>query len=265
MDKVKFYVVCVGVGGTGSYFIKEFARYLSSMRRERVEVEFAVCDGDVVERKNLERQAFQEEDIGENKALVMSQAIRECLGLKVTAFPCYVEDAEDIARMYGSMKSWGPGKEYKILVGCVDNHRARQAMEKYYNCHNDIFYVDSANELRSGEVVVSCRIERKAYGRPRSFYFPEVKTDTGKSASEMSCGEINETAPQHIVTNMMAGQITLAQVIRFVSEGTADPGIHYFDAFNGLASFVPYQEKEPSKKRRPRKSKKDNSACRKAV
>ena len=60
----------------------------------------------------------------------------------------------------------------------------------------------------------------------------------------MSCTELNQSAPQHILTNMLAGQISLASLIGFVSEGNVSPGIHYFDAFTGEAVFRPYREKE---------------------
>ena len=252
MDKkIRVSVLVVGAGGTGGYVIKEFARYMASVKDGPVEIRLGVCDGDIVERKNLDRQAFQEEDIGENKAVVLVSAIKECLGLKhVYAYPKYIDGQEDIAAIFQGLVEEGyvypKPVEYRVIVGCVDNHRARQAMEEFYKSVRGICYIDSANEFKSGEVVVSYRLD-KVYGKPRSFYFPDVKKDTGKKASEMSCTELNQAAPQHILTNMLAGQISLASLIGFVSEGNVSPGIHYFNAFTGEAVFRPYQDEAKKK------------------
>ena len=242
--RVLMSVLVVGTGGTGGYVIKELSRYLAARKDGPVSVRFAVCDGDIVEKKNLDRQCFLEEDVGLKKAVILSQAVKESFQLEISAYPDYIEEAEDIGKIFKSMESasFGFQKRYRILVGCVDNHRARQAMEKYYKSVDDIMYVDAANEIRSGEVVTSYRIEKKHFGKPRSFYFPEVSRDRGKKASEKSCSEINLSEPQHILTNMMAGQITLSKVIGFIESGTVAPGIHHFDAFLGISSFTPYKE-----------------------
>ena len=236
-------VLVVGTGGTGGYVIKELSRYLAARKAGPVTVRFAACDGDIVEKKNLDRQCFLEEDIGLKKAVILTQAVKESFQLEMFAYPYYIEEAEDIGKIFKSIESesYEFNRRYRILIGCVDNHRARQAMEKYYRSVDDIMYVDSANEVRSGEVVTSYRVEKKQFGNPRSFYFPEVSTDRGKKASEKSCSEINLSEPQHILTNMMAGQITLSKVIGFIELGTIAPGIHHFDAFLGISSFTPYK------------------------
>lgn len=253
MDRrIRMSVLVVGAGGTGGYVIKEFARYMASVKDGPVEIRLGICDGDIVERKNLDRQSFQEEDIGENKAVVLAGAIKECIGLRhVYAYPKYIDGQEDISAIFKGLVDdtryeYPKPEEYRVIVGCVDNHRARQAMEDYYRSVRRICYIDSANEFKSGEVVVSYRLD-KVYGKPRSFYFPDVKKDTGKKASEMSCTELNQAAPQHILTNMLAGQISLASLIGFVSEGNVSPGIHYFNAFTGEAVFRPYQDEAKKK------------------
>ena len=63
---IKYHVIVVGCGGTGSFFIKEFARFLSTTTHE---IYLTLIDGDTVEAQNLDRQAFQEEDIGERYIL----------------------------------------------------------------------------------------------------------------------------------------------------------------------------------------------------
>ena len=59
---MKYKVCCIGAGGTGGYFLKEFSRYLGGFR-ENISGLY-VIDGDIVEEHNLSRQCFAEEDIG---------------------------------------------------------------------------------------------------------------------------------------------------------------------------------------------------------
>ena len=231
MDKkIRVSVLVVGAGGTGGYVA---ALYAAKKGKHVTLVERDTLGGTCLNRGCIPTKTL---------------AIKECLGLKhVYAYPKYIDGQEDIAAIFQGLVEEGyvypKPVEYRVIVGCVDNHRARQAMEEFYKSVRGICYIDSANEFKSGEVVVSYRLD-KVYGKPRSFYFPDVKKDTGKKASEMSCTELNQSAPQHILTNMLAGQISLASLIGFVSEGNVSPGIHYFDAFTGEAVFRPYREKE---------------------
>ena len=110
------HVYIVGCGGTGSALIKEFARYLSSKHYSYVNVvDVTLIDGDIVEKKNLDRQAFIESDINHNKAEAMALAVQEVFGLNFYHYPHYLtryEQLEDLLRE----------EEGSIIIGCVDNH-----------------------------------------------------------------------------------------------------------------------------------------------
>ena len=58
-------IVMLGAGGTGGHIAPHLYRLLYSLERP---VRFIICDGDVVEGKNLVRQNFTKADLGENKA-----------------------------------------------------------------------------------------------------------------------------------------------------------------------------------------------------
>ena len=64
----------------------------------------------------------------------------------------------------------------------------------------------------------------------RAFYFPEVLEDS-KSVLEMSCTELNNVKPQHLVTNLFAANICLIQTIKILSGDWTCGGIYSFDAF----------------------------------
>ena len=57
-------VVMLGAGGTGGHIAPHLYRLLYALERP---VRFIICDGDVVEEKNLVRQNFIPADLGENK------------------------------------------------------------------------------------------------------------------------------------------------------------------------------------------------------
>lgn len=71
-------IIVVGCGGTGSHYIKELGRLLYGMKAgDRVRL--ILVDGDSVEEKNLVRQAFLAQDIGRNKAQVMSEILSQAM------------------------------------------------------------------------------------------------------------------------------------------------------------------------------------------
>lgn len=224
--------VVVGCGGTGGNFIKEFAK--NEMGEERVKL--LLIDGDRVEKKNLSRQPFLETDILQNKAECMKEdltAMLPALEGRIFSYPFYLDRMEDLGEAVALT-----GHEGKLLmVGAVDNHRARQVMEAYYHLCTDIVYVDAANEWSNGEVVVSVKKRGKELSPLRSFFYPDVLTDNGKSASELSCGAINESAPQHLCTNLASAQGVLGALSPVIHDGRVRGGIFYFDAFKEYARF----------------------------
>ena len=62
-------IIVLGAGGTGGYLIPHLYRiaFADDKRNYRI----IICDGDIVEPKNLIRQNFVKQDIGRNKAAVL--------------------------------------------------------------------------------------------------------------------------------------------------------------------------------------------------
>ena len=94
---MKYQILVIGAGGTGTYFLKEFSRYLSGNKKALKKVHsLAVADGDLVEKKNLARQAFVKEDIGQKKAAVMASLLNDCFDLSWNAYGKYLLRTEQI-------------------------------------------------------------------------------------------------------------------------------------------------------------------------
>lgn len=245
------YDICVvGCGGTGGNLIKELGRFLKFFAVPEKTWYLSLIDGDRVEEKNGSRQPFLAQDVQQMKALVMREGLVECLGLpgdNVYAYPSYITNVSQLQKWNASHDSYGYCTKIKVLVGCVDNHRARQVMHEYYSQCRDIVYVDAANEYDSGEVVIGVRLKGKELCPPRAFYFPEVLTDMGKTAVEESCGVVNISSPQHIVTNLCAAQHALSVIVRLLQDNVVEGGIIHFNAFTHFSRFDRWEEVEQSK------------------
>lgn len=230
----------VGCGGTGGNLIKELGRFLKFFSSPDKSWTLTLIDGDRVEAKNGSRQPFSVQDVQQMKALVMQEGLVECLELpgdKVFAYPEYLDTPEQLSMFMTNKSNEYETQHVKVLVGCVDNHRARQVMHQFFEKQPNIIYIDAANEYDSGEVVIGIRIKGEEIAPPRAFYFPEVLTDTGKSASELSCGVVNISSPQHIITNLCAAQHSLSAIVQLMQKDEVEGGIIHFNAFTHFSRF----------------------------
>ena len=123
-------VVMLGAGGTGGHIAPHLYRLLYALDRP---VRFIICDGDVVEKKNLVRQNFIPADLGENKARVLAERYASVFGMKTEYVPEFIESEERLRRLlepgiFRMGNSWSDPvfQEQVILIGAVDNNRSRQ-------------------------------------------------------------------------------------------------------------------------------------------
>ena len=89
-------IVMLGAGGTGGHIAPHLYRLLYSLKRP---VRFILCDGDVVEEKNLVRQNFTPADLGENKAKVLAERYSAVFGLETEYVPSFVEDEDQLGSL----------------------------------------------------------------------------------------------------------------------------------------------------------------------
>lgn len=249
---MEFIVMCVGVGGTGGNFIKEFTRYATYFHKEDVSIKIVLIDGDKVEKKNEERQPFIDDDIEQFKSVVLASALKDNFGYEeITAYPMYIDEVSDLDKIYSSMcrflnyrTEYERGMTIPILIGAVDNHRARQVMEEWFGKKDNIFYFDSANEYAVGELVLSARVNGELVAPPRSYYYPDVLTDASPSAKELSCGVVNVSSPQHLATNLFASVLLMSAVSNLLSDNAFEGGITYFSRDSLYSKFYSYESIE---------------------
>ena len=195
----------------------------------------SIIDGDRVEQKNLDRQNFLKDDVGQHKAMVLAQALRDHYGIEVRAYPMYIDSAEQLKVVFKQMTGTYYRRTVPILIGSVDNHRARQEMEKWFRQTPTGIWIDAANEFHTGEVVAAVKKNGKMLSPSRPYYFPEIMRSREKRASELSCGVINQSSPQHRFTNMAAAMLALSATLGILRNGFLPYKIVYFDVFKGNA------------------------------
>jgi hypothetical protein len=93
-------------------------------------------------------------------------------------------------------------------------------------------------------VVFSARIKNVELAPPRSYYYPEVLSDISLSKVEESCQHMNETTPQHLVTNIFAANILLTACCELLTNGNILKGIVYFNSFKFFSRFQEYSKGE---------------------
>ena len=125
-------IVMLGAGGTGGYVAPYLFRLLHMLDRP---ARFVICDGDIVELKNLDRQNFVPADLGENKARILAERYSTVLGMETEYVPNFIETLPELMALIAPNLWETDGfrnryaAEMVILLGCVDNNRTRQLMK----------------------------------------------------------------------------------------------------------------------------------------
>lgn len=213
-------IVMLGAGGTGGHIAPHLYRLLYALDRP---VRFIICDGDVVEEKNLVRQNFTPADLGENKAKVLAERYASVFGMETEYVPGFVE-TEEMLKQLITARQWrnysGPVvKELVILIGAVDNNKSRQLCHRVFYQMEDLIYIDSGNGEHTGQVVCGIRSGGRTIYRPIGAAYPDVLNQTDKFPTELSCAEASVSAPQSIVANVTAANTVVNMIYNILALG----------------------------------------------
>ena len=216
-------IIQLGAGGTGGHTAPHLYRLLYSLDRP---VRYIICDGDVVEEKNLVRQNFTPADLGENKARVLAERYSTVFGLETEYVPSFIETEERLKELL-TPRVWHIGSYYSnkqivemvILLGAVDNNRSRQLCHRVFYQAKELIYIDSGNGEYTGQVVCGVRRSGKTYYPPIGAVYPDVLEETDKFPTELSCAEASVSAPQSIAANITAATAVVDMVYNILAVG----------------------------------------------
>lgn len=215
-------IVQLGAGGTGGHIAPHLYRLLYALDRP---ARFIICDGDVVEEKNLVRQNFAPTDLGENKARVLAERYASVFGMEAEYVPSFIEDLDTLLELITpgewelEPRSWKRTPELVILLGAVDNNKSRQLCHKAFYQARDLIYIDSGNGEFSGQVVCGVRKNGHTVFKPVGGVMPELLKDTDKFPSELSCAEAAQSDPQSMAANITAATAVVDMVYNILTHG----------------------------------------------
>lgn len=204
-------ILVIGAGGTGSYVVPGLAREVFTMTKRP---QMVLCDGDIVEEKNLKRQHFIASDIGQNKAKALADRYSAAFGLTIGYRDEFITTKEGFGELIRD------GKGPTIIITCVDNIKTRMLIREAIAEHDghDVYWIDCGNEDVAGQVVLSARcpwwkmkeIEGGRYPMPDVFdIYPELLERPDKLPTEMSCAELAASSPQYGFVNLTAATLAL--------------------------------------------------------
>lgn len=215
-------VIQLGAGGTGGHIAPHLYRLLYSLDRP---ARYIICDGDVVEAKNLVRQNFAPVDLGENKARVLAERYASVFGMEAEYVPSFVEDLDTLMELITPRDweltpySFQKTPEMVILLGAVDNNKSRQLCHKAFCQSKDLIYIDSGNGEFSGQVVCGVRKNGRTVFKPIGGVMPELLRDTDKFPTELSCAEAAQADPQSMAANITAATAVVDMVYNILTHG----------------------------------------------
>lgn len=181
--------IVVGVGGTGSLFARDLPKLLIGTNHQIV-----LVDGDVVEKKNMKRQSYQDQDVGMKKAIALSKKINTFYLVDCEALGQYVTQ-DELLILIQRYKGYIP-----ILIGCVDNNKTRILLEKTFNALEDVIYIDSANSEFDGNIYCAVRSHGEQQGAVRGQTY---KFELDHHPTEKSCQEESAKGnTQFLLTNL---------------------------------------------------------------
>ena len=214
-------IIIIGAGGTGGYIIPHLYRIGYAAGRP---LRIIVCDGDMVEEKNLIRQNFISQDIGENKAKILSERYSAAFGIEAEYIPRFIESANelnkliepDVYRVNGYYERY---YSKVILIGAVDNNRSRQLCHQAFLKASDLIYIDSGNGESTGQVVCGIKQKGRTLYKPVCSLYPEMLKDNDKLPSELSCAERSVSAPQSVTANLTAATVVVSYLYNLLVVG----------------------------------------------
>ena len=138
--------IVVGAGGTGSFVVPALARLIFELKQQQNKpVEMLIVDPDVVENGNIPRSNFCFAEVGRYKAQTLAERVTTAWGIE-TNFSCESFDPEKHFKNSNS-----DYRSLSIIVGCVDNYRARREMHRAldefrsYGESSRVWWIDGGN------------------------------------------------------------------------------------------------------------------------
>ncbi len=255
--------VLIGCGGTGGWLAPAIARIAYVLRQKQEELRMIFVDPDIVEEVNIGRQNFCPAEIGRNKAEALAVRYGTAWGVEIAAIP---EPWEKVRNQidYGF-------REGTLLVGCVDNARARRQIAANVDARS-VWWLDCGNGKDNGQVLLGNIGRRDALKDA----FPSKKLCLALPAPHiqepsllvprpdemaevhLSCAELAALNAQSLAVNQRVAAEATDMMVRLLVTKDLKRYAVYFDLASGTAT-AKYATKEAVMSYLPKKKAKQVS------
>lgn len=225
-------VTVIGCGGNGGFVAEGLCRILSASHP------ISLVDFDRVEERNLVRQNFYREELGSFKSEALAKRLSRKFGRPI-AYSVNPFSLVNSFLMGGS----------NLIIGCVDNGPARQAIADAMESSWGSWWIDAGNGDSWGQILIgnTCHPQtlEKSFdpksGVCRGLPLPSIQLPhilEGSPAPSVSCAEAVERDEQDPVINQAMAMLTVDAVRKLIT-GTCSFMQIYLDLKNSTLKTVP--------------------------
>jgi len=245
-------IVIIGAGGTGSFAAQAIARLVYELKEHGKSVEMLIVDPDRVERGNIPRSNFCAAEIGKFKAQTLAERLALAWSLQVS----YSNELFDSEKHLKQEEH--THRQLTVLVGCVDNHRARldihralEGSEGYRSSEAaNMWWIDGGNGKFSGQVLIGSTVRKFATADcivgsticrklpAPSLVHPELLQDqesgiTRRAEERVSCPDLVRLGEQSLNVNQRVAIEVTEMLSSFLLTGSLRRFASYFDLESG--------------------------------
>jgi len=206
------HVFIVGVGGTGSHLVGPLVQLMRFHPEGTNDI--TLIDGDVFEEKNLNRQQFHEDDLGENKAL----AVAGRLSRKTVRTISQYVDRDKFTKV---LESTVTKQDNILVVTAVDNHATRNAIITALDedAYENFTLISPGNAYDRGQVILYVKENGELQTcHPFDKYSEVADPEDHIPDNNTGCEQQTPATPQLITANMGAAWGVLLIVSNILDE-----------------------------------------------
>lgn len=227
-------ILLVGIGGTGSHLAASLARLAVHARQRGMRIKLMFVDPDTVDEGIIGRQNFCFAELSQHKATTMALRLNAAFGLDVMAVPDYFQSKMIPSRRAGEV----------LLVGAVDNHRARQELaQAIAQADGRLWWLDIGNARWNGQCLIGnlpegYHIKLDKLGLCSGLPAPHAQEpgllEPDPEEPHLSCADLVMREEQSLFVNQAAAAVAAQYAYQFVLQRE----LTSFDTRFNLMPFV---------------------------
>lgn len=206
----------IGLGGIGSWLVQFLTKYARFTMLQNKKITITCIDGDTYDSLNRPRQNFV--NLG-GKARIKMLELREEYARYVPSGYILDNFVFDCVGEYVSEDNIGNIiVENDIVFLCVDNHKSRCIVSNHCKNLENIILISGGNDITVGNIQIFQKKEGEEIVSDLCAYHPEIANPQDKAPYELSCEEMQESAPQLLFTNVMVAILMCCAFYNLLTE-----------------------------------------------